>query len=245
MRFQVAFAFAAAVSAVAVSGAALAADVAKPKAPAPVIVAKPVLLFNGHYFGVVGAYGWGTTSADAIHPGNAFSAPDIRSKGWLGGLTLGSNFQGDHGVFGIEADISGGRINGSGDWAEDDSTNPWSSSTNAFGTLRLRYGHPIGKVMPFVSAGAAYQNTRVVWDYENGEVDPDRKFALSQWGWALSAGIEVAHSPKVSWKIEYLYAGFGSHTEHDALVSDEGNRGVIYKNNLQMIRFGVNFKLGG
>jgi len=98
--------------------------------------------------------------------------------------------------------------------------------------------------MPYLTGGLAYQRTTVLWDYENGgDGDPDRTFRLSPWGWTVGVGLEVAHSPKVSWKVEYLYAAFPSRNT-DAQFSDDTPpyRGVKFANNVQMVRFGVNFR---
>src|SRR5437588_3076832 len=107
MRWRLLGTVAAAAGFVVITASVQAADVVKPVKPvAPVVVKAPVLLFQGHYFGLVGGYGWGSTSADAITPAGFVITPDIHSKGWLGGLTIGSNWQGPNHVFGVEADYS-------------------------------------------------------------------------------------------------------------------------------------------
>jgi outer membrane immunogenic protein len=236
---------------VVITASVQAADVVKPVKPAvPVVVKAPVLLFQGHYVGLVGGYGFGTTSAAALNPagGLNFKAPDIHPKGWLAGVTLGSNWQGPNHVFGVEGDIAWANIRGSGGWDEHDSSNnPWDSDTTALATLRARWGHPFGNVMPYLTGGLAWQNTHVHWSYELGQSNNSienktQTFRLNPWGWTVGVGVEVAHSPKVSWKIEYLYANFGSKNEPTATVSDDYAPGVKFANNIQMVRFGVNFK---
>jgi outer membrane immunogenic protein len=251
MRLRLLGTVAAAAGFIVITASVQAADIAKPAKPvAPVVVKAPVLLFQGHYVGLVGGYAWGTTSAEALNPGGApplnFNAPDVHPKGWLGGFTIGSNWQGPNHVFGVEADYVWANIRGSGQWTEDDSASEPGPNTNdprtqALATLRVRWGHPFGSVMPYVTGGLAWQNTHLVWTYEKQST---QTFHLNPWGWTVGVGIEVAHSPKVSWKIEYLYAGFGSKNEPTAIVSDDLGHtpGVKFANNIQMIRFGVNFR---
>jgi opacity protein-like surface antigen len=99
--------------------------------------------------------------------------------------------------------------------------------------------------MPYITGGAAYRNTNVVWNYELGTGDATTQtFGLNAWDWTVGADVEVAHSEHLSWKVEYLYSDFGSKFEPSARVSDdEGGPGVRYSDIVQMLRFGVNIRL--
>src|SRR5665213_1729321 len=110
----------------------------------PVVVAKPVVLpFSGPYFGVLVGYGFGTTSVDPTTRPTSWSAPDIHPRGWLFGGTIGTNWQNNNHVFGLEADAAWANLSGTGGWNEDDSTgNPWNSKTSTLATIRARFGVP-------------------------------------------------------------------------------------------------------
>ena len=130
--------------------------------PAPVYKAAPapVWSWTGIYIGAVGSYGW----ADAQHCQIGFAVPCLATgpftnmKGWLGGITVGANYQFNNIVLGVEGDWSGGRLTGS------------SPSTATFGcggtcdnkitsvaTLRGRLGLAWNRVMLYGTAGGAWE----------------------------------------------------------------------------------------
>ena len=101
----------------------------------------PVLADNwsGVYVGLEGGYGWGKQNADGVDPGDQFDAvftgpagtgltapavpplffpdlaiPSIKQKGWLFGGFFGAQKQWGNWVLGIEGDIDGADIKGSG-----------------------------------------------------------------------------------------------------------------------------------
>ena len=85
----------------AVSGAAIAADMAPRYTKAPPIVS-PAMNWSGFYIGAMGGYASENSSEDVILPG--VTAP--RMKGGFGGGTLGYNWQTGQFVFGLEADAA-------------------------------------------------------------------------------------------------------------------------------------------
>jgi outer membrane immunogenic protein len=113
---------------------ARAADMAV-KAPLP--APPPVSDWSGVYFGLEGGYGWGKQNTNAISSGDPFTAaltqqfagtlvftpplffpdvalPSIKQRGWLLGGFLGAQKQWGNWVLGIEGDIDGADIKGSG-----------------------------------------------------------------------------------------------------------------------------------
>lgn len=91
--------------------AAAAADMLV-KAP----MAAPVYSWTGFYVGGHVGYGWGSdtvgvaSNALVLTPlitiGTIPSSLNLNSKGWLGGLQFGYNFQAGKMVYGVEADVS-------------------------------------------------------------------------------------------------------------------------------------------
>jgi outer membrane immunogenic protein len=114
---------------------ARAADMAV-KAPLP--APPPVSDWSGVYVGLEGGYGWGKQNTNAISSGDPFTAaiteppptgtlvltpplvfpdvalPSIKQRGWLAGGFLGAQKQWGNWVLGIEGDIDGADIKGSG-----------------------------------------------------------------------------------------------------------------------------------
>src|SRR5262245_16387849 len=82
---------------------ASAADIPRP-APAPVykVAPAPVWSWTGFYIGGVGSYGW--ANAEHCQVGSASPCrptfPQTNMKGWLGGVTVGANYQVNNIVFG-------------------------------------------------------------------------------------------------------------------------------------------------
>jgi outer membrane immunogenic protein len=105
----------------------------------------PPYTWSGFYIGVNGGGGWGRSNWDT-------------AGGILVGGTVGYNYQWDRAVFGVEGDIDWGNINGS-------TTNaacPLGCQTKdtRLSTVRGRLGYAAGRLMPFVTGGAAFGDIR-------------------------------------------------------------------------------------
>jgi outer membrane immunogenic protein len=170
-------AFIAAVSTIALSQIAFAADLPR-KAPAYTPPPPPpVYSWTGFYIGANVGYGWGnssaTESAGDVASGNAGGIPFIGSastsfdtNGWAGGLQVGYNWQfNPRWVAGLEADFDWSDIKGSSSV----SANITSTGTapigifNAsqkvewFGTVRARLGYlPTNDLLVYATGGFAY-----------------------------------------------------------------------------------------
>jgi len=133
----------------------MAADLAvRTPAPAPL---PPRQDWSGIYVGLEGGYGWGKQSTDAISPGDEFApvvidnvasevfqltpplffpdlaVPSIKQNGWLFGGFFGAQKQWGNWIFGIEGDIDGANIKGSGTTASSTSSNV-ANFSNASGS---------------------------------------------------------------------------------------------------------------
>lgn len=72
------------------------------------MIVDPAYDWSGVYIGVQAGYGWGDNDYSALG-----SAADFDSDGFVGGLTVGANWQSGAFVYGVEADISYSNIDGS------------------------------------------------------------------------------------------------------------------------------------
>jgi outer membrane immunogenic protein len=128
----------AAVSAIALTQIALAADIARPVYKAPPPAPPPPQDWSGVYVGLEGGYGWGKQSTNGISPGGCYGEldvcfltgepveyllssfyfpdvplPSVTQRGWLFGGFAGAQKQWGSLVLGIEADFDGADIKGS------------------------------------------------------------------------------------------------------------------------------------
>ena len=108
-----------AAAAVAFGSSAMAADLG-PYAPPPPgpgygPAAYTPFTWSGFYLGLQAGYGWGTTDASSgLLAGGPATAFSYETGGFLGGLHAGFNWQAGSVVLGMESDIEGTGIDGSG-----------------------------------------------------------------------------------------------------------------------------------
>jgi len=183
---------------------AFAADMAV-KAPPP--APPPVCIWCGFYIGANGGFGWNDSRSASITPGDPATAFVTKSghqnvdpasasfdtNGGLGGIQIGYNWQFDpHWVVaGIEADIDGADIRGSGvgpvnmsGFGPDFAALTASQKVDWFGTVRARVGFlPMSNVLLYVTGGLAYGNVK---ESANVAVNPGGQigFGISGFGFA-------------------------------------------------------------
>jgi outer membrane immunogenic protein len=173
----------AAAAALVLTAPAFAADMATraPVYKAP--YAAPLFNWTGVYIGGHGGYGWGDASG-------------LNTSGGFGGGQIGANWQvAPNWVWGVEADVSGGNINGS-------AAGVASFKTDVFGTARLRLGYTVDRTMFYGTGGLAWANSKASLGAASD--------SQTNYGWALGGGIEYAFTPNWTAKIEYIHADYGS-----------------------------------
>ncbi len=174
----------AAVSTVAFTQIASAADMPVKAAPAPMIA--PVFNWTGFYAGLNAGYSWGRDRGPLTL--GSLTSPDGSTTldGFIGGGQLGYNWQSRNWVFGLEADFQGtgqkGSVNATcpggtttsvnsctpghiGDTVNDPAlpvTASLSEKLEWLGTLRGRIGVTVTPtLMPYVTGGLAYGHVNV------------------------------------------------------------------------------------
>ena len=204
---------------------------------APVYKAAPAPLFNwtGFYAGIQGGYGWGTSRQ--FDPLGNGSLP-YNMRGWVGGGTLGANWQNGSWLLGVEADISDSGIKGS------TNTHPtWGcivangcfTDVNWFGTVRGRAGVVADKWLVYATGGYAYGNVHV-----GILTDPANDSTVSRSGWTAGGGIEYALAPNWTAKLEYLYVNLGRDFQWTTFTGDPG----LARATFGVVRAGLNYKFG-
>ena len=204
-------------------GAAAAADLGSYRGSAkdePLAYAP--ITWSGFYIGAHAGGAWGEsrhTDSDGVTSG------DFDIDGFVGGATLGYNHQTGRLVLGVEADVSGGDIEGSvGGVCEI----TCASSIDVLWTIRGRLGYDMGRWMPYVTAGLA------VADAEASLGDISGSETLT--GFAVGGGAEVKLGGNWSLKAEYLFTSLDEFEYADGLEADFDE--------LHVARVGVNYKFG-
>jgi outer membrane immunogenic protein len=164
-----------------------------------------------------------------------------REFGGLAGGTAGINWQNRNFVLGAEADIA---------WTDIRATSEglaphfyMQSQIDAIATARLRSGYASSANLFYLTAGAAFVETRhQAHVYAGCSVIPSACDSSWRTGFAAGAGYEAMITGNLSVKAEYLYIGMTT----DKVQSGEG--GVYaygFQDDLQIARVGLNYKFGG
>jgi outer membrane immunogenic protein len=251
-----------ALAVVAIASAASAADLGT-RAPvytkAPVYA--PVSNWTGLYIGGNVGYGWGNGNTDAAFP-TISSIPtgsvDSNGNGVIGGGQIGYNWQVGSLVTGLEADIQGSGINGTGNLsgftfaASPIGPTVFSSTSKLswFGTVRGRLGVSLAPtLLLYGTGGLAYGNlsnsASTLVDNIFQDVWP-ASISQTKTGWAAGAGAEWMFAPGWSAKLEYLHLDLGSAS---ATTSDQAaiplaaalTTTYAWHNRFDTVRFGVNY----
>jgi outer membrane immunogenic protein len=180
-----------------------------PAAPGYGPAAYTPFTWSGFYLGVQAGYGWGTTDATSRPlTGGPTTAFSYDTSGFLGGMHAGFNWQTGNFVLGVETDIEGAGIDGSGL-----GTFGGGHITNIdwLGSFRGRVGIASGSALFYLTGGLAYGGVTI-------EQTAGAGFAPfvsnSDWrtGWTLGGGIEYAFNRNMSMRLEYRYTDLGNAT---------------------------------
>jgi outer membrane immunogenic protein len=226
----------------ALSGSFLAAaSAADLGAPAPVYVKAPppAWSWTGFYIGAdVGAAWSNDDVSPTIFDGTTFPRTNtMRNSGWLGGGTVGYNFQTGHYVFGVESDLGYLQAGKS----KLDPPNEIDSLNSAFyADLTGRLGYAVDNVLFYGKGGWAYYGGRGTTTVITGAFTPASSGTFN--GWTAGGGIEYKFTPSWSAKVEYQHYDFGSAT---ATLTNTVGTVFPYKNELtaDSLKIGVNYRL--
>jgi outer membrane immunogenic protein len=234
------------------AGTAHAADLPSTKGP-PVFAPPPAPTWTGFYVGVNAGGAWdadpvsvsgsplfanplapaGTTAGLAASIAGVTRSLPVNSRGFIGGGQIGYNHQFDKFVLGIEADIQGTSVSGSGYGTTAEpivgfpgntaqTTLSVSNRLDYLGTLRGRIGFTITPtLLLYGTGGLAYGGVDSKTDINQALAGPatltvnvpyssDSNFSGVRFGWTAGAGLAWMLSPQWSVKLEYLYYDLGS-----------------------------------
>ena len=193
--------------------------------------------------GLNGGGGWGQTNHTATV--NAAGLPPVttnnfNTSGWLGGGTIGYNYQMGQWLVGAEADLDWSNIRGTfngtvpvaGVGAAAFSL---SSQLNWLDTTRVRVGWVWDHTLFYGTAGAAVGGVTATAaaSAAAGGIGAAVTAADTQtrFGWTAGAGVEYAFNNYLSAKVEYMYVNLGTQTQINV---------DSVKFNTNIVRAGVN-----
>ena len=181
---------AAALGLFAFAGTAFAADVVSEEPPAPAPVAElPVAAWAGPYAGINLGYGFGG------HANAKDQGVNVKTKGFVGGVFGGYNWQQENFVYGAEADLGYNGTKGSNDGID--------AKSGLEGSLRARLGYAVTpEILLYGTGGGALKNQKV-----SIPGDSDTNTML---GWTAGVGTDIKITDNVFGRVEYRYTDFGS-----------------------------------
>jgi outer membrane immunogenic protein len=218
-----------------------AADIpAAPVAKAPVMVPAKQSWY-GFYIGVHGGYAFGNSAIQ--YTPDAFYAPLLLSvgapasaagkpKGFLGGVTYGSNWQFDRIVLGTDSDFSFSDIKSSQTFSGAVGAIPFTANASQrltwFSTSRVRGGFLLGDhILLYGTGGLASahaestttNNVPIAGGCLLAGACAAGSATKNMWGWAAGGGVEYADGPW-QFRVEYLHYDLGtlSYTMRDLVV---------------------------
>jgi outer membrane immunogenic protein len=240
------------------------AEAADMLTPAPAYKAAPMMPaynWSGFYAGLnVGAL----SDHGDINERAIFGAPPLfpltdgdsfQKSGFLGGGQIGYNWQLGQTVLGVEADAAWSNLkhtqnetfdpffNGKGG-----ETSRFSSQIDWLATFRGRAGIAATPgLLLYVTAGAALAGEKVTYNNITNSfgVPPgSTAFTNTGFGWVAGLGAEYTLGSNWSVKGEYLHISLDSFTANFPLPAGQIGTGTIkVNNNLDLLRFGLNYKL--
>ncbi|MER8922112.1 outer membrane protein [Mesorhizobium sp. M0802] len=174
----------------ALSGTAFAADVVSEEPPAPAPIAElPVASWAGPYAGLSAGYGF------SGHAKVQDGGPDIKTKGFVGGVFGGYQWQQENFVYGAEADLGYDGVKGDSGGV--------NSKGGFEGSLRARLGYAVTpEILLYGTGGGALKNQKV-----SVPGDSDSNTML---GWTAGVGTDIKITDNVFGRVEYRYTDFGS-----------------------------------
>jgi outer membrane immunogenic protein len=224
----------AAALALAAGGQALAADLPQPAPPPPrapatyVPVPVPVFTWTGIYLGVNGGYAFGTSNWSAT---GVPSTGNFNTTGWLGGGTLGGNYQWGQFVLGVEGDGAWTNLTGS---TFSNCLHGCTTQSDWLATVRGRAGYAVDRILIYGTGGGAFGNLQA----SAGTLP----FSSStQIGWTAGGGVEFAFTPNLTAKVEYLYVDLGSQSCAVGFCATSGPATTVTLTE-NVVRAGINYK---
>lgn len=171
--------------------------------------------WTGPYIGLQAGYGWSTSDVNISDFRNSElsgyrTGGDLKLEGFIGGAHAGFLYQADSLVFGLEGDIELADLDDRTDFrAPNDDLADFEKSMDWSGSLRLRAGIALDRVLLYTTGGLAFGDTEFDFDFNRPVAFITDGDDGVQWGWTIGGGVEYALTDSLSARIEYRYTDLG------------------------------------
>jgi outer membrane immunogenic protein len=200
----------------------------------------PALDWSGYYAGLYAGYGFGDSDANGDDGAFDEAGPETFSQntdGFLGGLTLGHNWQTSSLVFGLEAELGYNGVEDS-KFIVPSPDNFGEIDYGLYGTLAARFGVASNNWLLYGKLGGVLSEL----DHRAGDLagtTPDAtdlaRVNKAAWGGLVGLGAEYAFSQTWSAKLEYNFMVF----EDFGRTNGDGDR-FEFENNVHVVKLGIN-----
>jgi outer membrane immunogenic protein len=205
--------------------------------------------WNGFYIGATagGAFAgrFGASRPGLTVPGIGTTTAPLHgsadTNGFIGGATMGLQYEAEPVVVGIEGDISGTSLDGGVSEAlPGGSTVQAKARLQYFGTIRARIGYAFDRVMVYATGGVAFGGIKCTLAGTAGAFSGTSSATKFQAGYAVGGGVEFRLSPAWSVKAEYLFADLGKKTYRVNLGGGASAQADL-SFRTQIVRAGLNY----
>lgn len=257
-----------AVAIVAIAAPALAADLpARTYTKAPAMAVDPTYNWSGFYVGGNLGGAWGKSDYNILPAGSwtAQNIVDLTRDGAArlnmtnvsGGAQAGYNWQMNHLVLGLEADIQYIGLRKTNTFTQAGALagiiTPYvfteSSKSDWLATVRGRIGFTVDHVLFYGTGGLAIADSRssdtLAFPTLGAATTGIGSRSGAQLGWTAGGGVEWAFAPNWSVKGEYLYAQFGRSTTVMTPINGIFLQSYSDRLSLNVARIGVNYHFSG
>jgi outer membrane immunogenic protein len=229
-----------AVSALALSSAADAADMYRAEGPGgykdgPYV---PVATWTGFYVGGHIGGAWSETKfTDYAAGGSVFQKGKFEPSGVIGGAQVGYNFQYGNVVFGGEVDLGG--VDRSASRSFTGALLPkYSQDGSLYGDFTGRIGYAFDRVLVYAKGGGAFIDNEYKVSYSTPSTYTKGD---TLWGWTVGGGAEYMVNPTWSVKVEYQHFDF----ENASVPTPIQGGGVKFRDDtIDAVTAGVNYHFG-
>ena len=185
--------------------------------------------WDGVYFGLLAGLEDGDSKSNAVGSTTTLTTDFDGAK--IGAL-VGVNASNGNFVYGVEADISVGDVEGSSTCSTLPQTCAVESEWEA--TLRARAGVVHNDILFYGTAGAAFAEAKSTTSPATGGTTGTYTSSLT--GWAAGLGAEIATSNDFRFRVEYLRTEYGKETAPAGTVGTTAFEGDRTSN---QVRFAV------
>ncbi|HVR55405.1 MAG TPA: outer membrane beta-barrel protein [Pseudolabrys sp.] len=227
------------VSALAISGAASAADM---PLKAPMVPSAPG--WTGLYLGAHGGVAWLDASQAVTGPINITTCStvpgarcDVDTTGAIFGGQVGYNWQSQNWVFGIEADASGTSLKKTQNVSPTVVVHNINEKVDWLASVRGRLGWAVGDTLFYGTGGVAFGHFDAGWSRPTGAARA--QFDHTATGWVAGGGIEKMFSRNWSARLEFLHYGLGRSSFGS---TTGGTYTTAFRHDVSAVRLGINFR---